>query len=102
MHIWITYVFGTPLVKRQIVERHIVNFERTYCQLLLDTNIFDLERKNLYQYLDFNSNISFLNFNSNISLVYTPYPKKKKRIQSKKRKKEVLVKVNVLRNSRCT
>nr|YP_010581446.1 hypothetical protein RF2 [Triphyophyllum peltatum]YP_010581463.1 hypothetical protein RF2 [Triphyophyllum peltatum]UZT27851.1 hypothetical protein RF2 [Triphyophyllum peltatum]UZT27868.1 hypothetical protein RF2 [Triphyophyllum peltatum] len=61
-------ISGTPLTEGQIV-----NFERTYCQPLSDMNLSDSERKNLYQYLNFNSN-----------MVHTPcsdkyLPKRKRR-----------------------
>ncbi|CAI9279848.1 unnamed protein product [Lactuca saligna] len=42
----------------------IVNFERTYCQPLSDMNPSDSEGKNLYKYL---------NFNSNMDLIHTPF-----------------------------
>nr|YP_009992657.1 Ycf2 [Oenothera curtiflora]YP_009992674.1 Ycf2 [Oenothera curtiflora]QNO33319.1 Ycf2 [Oenothera curtiflora]QNO33336.1 Ycf2 [Oenothera curtiflora] len=45
-------ISGTPLTEGQIV-----NFERTYCQPLSDMNLSDSEGKNLYQYLNFNSNM---------------------------------------------
>jgi hypothetical protein len=45
----------TPLIKG-----YIFNFKRTYCQSLLDINIFDLEGKNLHQYLNFNSNMGLI------------------------------------------
>ncbi|KAL9382732.1 hypothetical protein Peur_025767 [Populus x canadensis] len=64
-------VSGTPLTEGQIF-----NFERTYCQPLLDINLFDSEGKNLHQYL---------NFNSNMGLIHTPCSEKY--LPSKKRKK---------------
>nr|YP_010982165.1 hypothetical protein RF2 [Habropetalum dawei]YP_010982180.1 hypothetical protein RF2 [Habropetalum dawei]UZP15890.1 hypothetical protein RF2 [Habropetalum dawei]UZP15905.1 hypothetical protein RF2 [Habropetalum dawei] len=60
-------ISGTPLTEGQIV-----NFERTYCQPLSDMNLSDSERKNLYQYLNFN-------------LVHTPCSDKY--LPSEKRKK---------------
>ena len=55
-------ISGTPLT-----EEEIVNLERTYCQPLSDMNLSDSERKNLYQYL---------NFNSNLGLIHTPRSEK--------------------------
>uniref|UniRef100_A0A251T878 Ycf2 N-terminal domain-containing protein n=1 Tax=Helianthus annuus TaxID=4232 RepID=A0A251T878_HELAN len=55
-------ISGTPLTEGQIV-----NFERTYCQPLSDMNLSDSEGKNLYQYL---------NFNSNMGLIHTPCSEK--------------------------
>nr|YP_010892211.1 hypothetical chloroplast RF2 [Ludwigia hyssopifolia]YP_010892228.1 hypothetical chloroplast RF2 [Ludwigia hyssopifolia]WJO89907.1 hypothetical chloroplast RF2 [Ludwigia hyssopifolia]WJO89924.1 hypothetical chloroplast RF2 [Ludwigia hyssopifolia] len=55
-------ISGTPLTEGQIV-----NFERTYCQPLSDMNLSDSEAKNLYQYL---------NFNSNMGLIHTPCSEK--------------------------
>ena len=43
---------GTPLTEGQII-----NFERTYCQPLSDMNLSYLEGNNLYQHLNFNSNM---------------------------------------------
>nr|YP_010489747.1 hypothetical protein RF2 [Koenigia cyanandra]YP_010489765.1 hypothetical protein RF2 [Koenigia cyanandra]UWM11303.1 hypothetical protein RF2 [Koenigia cyanandra]UWM11321.1 hypothetical protein RF2 [Koenigia cyanandra]UWM11388.1 hypothetical protein RF2 [Koenigia cyanandra]UWM11406.1 hypothetical protein RF2 [Koenigia cyanandra] len=48
-------ISGTPLT-----EEEIVNFERTYCQPLSDMNLSDSERKNLHQYLNFNSNMGLI------------------------------------------
>nr|YP_010185595.1 Ycf2 protein [Epilobium hirsutum]YP_010185612.1 Ycf2 protein [Epilobium hirsutum]QVL23092.1 Ycf2 protein [Epilobium hirsutum]QVL23109.1 Ycf2 protein [Epilobium hirsutum] len=48
-------ISGTPLTEGQIV-----NFERTYCQPLSDMNLSDSEGKNLYQYLNFNSNMGLI------------------------------------------
>ncbi|KAL2930541.1 Protein Ycf2 [Bienertia sinuspersici] len=45
-------ISGTPLTEGQIV-----HFERTYCQPLSNMNLSDSERKNLHQYLNFNSNM---------------------------------------------
>nr|YP_009578010.1 hypothetical chloroplast RF2 [Bunchosia argentea]YP_009578024.1 hypothetical chloroplast RF2 [Bunchosia argentea]QBK32627.1 hypothetical chloroplast RF2 [Bunchosia argentea]QBK32641.1 hypothetical chloroplast RF2 [Bunchosia argentea] len=67
-------ISGTPLTEGQIV-----NFERTYCQPLLDMNLSDSEGKNLHQYL---------NFNSNMGLIHTPCSEKY--LPSKKRKKRSL------------
>ncbi|MFS7891465.1 Protein Ycf2 A [Helianthus anomalus] len=64
-------ISGTPLTEGQIV-----NFERTYCQPLSDMNLSDSEGKNLYQYL---------NFNSNMGLIHTPCSEKY--LPSEKRKK---------------
>nr|YP_010577361.1 hypothetical protein RF2 [Fallopia aubertii]YP_010577379.1 hypothetical protein RF2 [Fallopia aubertii]QXP99854.1 hypothetical protein Ycf2 [Fallopia aubertii]QXP99872.1 hypothetical protein Ycf2 [Fallopia aubertii]UEP17741.1 Ycf2 [Fallopia aubertii]UEP17761.1 Ycf2 [Fallopia aubertii]UZP13893.1 hypothetical protein RF2 [Fallopia aubertii] len=55
-------ISGTPLT-----EEEIVNLERTYCQPLSDMNLSDSERKNLHQYL---------NFNSNMGLIHTPRSEK--------------------------
>nr|WRH31715.1 Ycf2 [Pereskia aculeata]WRH31730.1 Ycf2 [Pereskia aculeata] len=65
-------ISGTPLTEGQIA-----HFERTYCQPLSDMNLSDSERKNLHQYL---------NFNSNMGLIYTPSCSEK----SEKRKKRSL------------
>nr|YP_009571813.1 hypothetical protein RF2 [Rivina humilis]YP_009571830.1 hypothetical protein RF2 [Rivina humilis]QBC69764.1 hypothetical protein RF2 [Rivina humilis]QBC69765.1 hypothetical protein RF2 [Rivina humilis] len=72
----ITDISGTPLTDGQIV-----HFERTYCQplSLSDMNLSDSERKNLHQYL---------NFNSNMGLIYTPCSEKY--LPSEKRKKQSL------------
>nr|WEF73755.1 hypothetical chloroplast RF2 [Sassafras randaiense] len=51
-------ISGTP-----VIEEQIVNFERTYCQLLSDMNLSDSEGKNLHHYL---------RFNSNMGLIHTP------------------------------
>nr|YP_009557586.1 hypothetical protein RF2 [Macarthuria keigheryi]QBC72345.1 hypothetical protein RF2 [Macarthuria keigheryi] len=67
-------ISGTPLTEGQIV-----HFERTYCQPLSDMNLSDSERKNLHQYL---------NFNSNMGLIYTPCSEKY--LPSEKRKKRSL------------
>ncbi|KAL2922559.1 Protein Ycf2, partial [Bienertia sinuspersici] len=67
-------ISGTPLTEGQIV-----HFERTYCQPLSNMNLFDSERKNLHQYLNFNSNMSF---------IYTPCSEKY--LLSEKRKKPSL------------
>ena len=67
-------ISGTPLTEGQIV-----NFERTYCQPLSDMNLSDSEGKNLYQYL---------NFNSNMGLIHTPCSEKS--LPSEKRKKRSL------------
>lgn len=67
-------ISGTPLTEGQIV-----HFERTSCQPLSDMNLSDSERKNLHQYLNFNSNMGF---------VYTPRPEKD--LLSEKRKKRSL------------
>nr|AZM32167.1 hypothetical chloroplast RF21 [Nepenthes mirabilis]AZM32183.1 hypothetical chloroplast RF21 [Nepenthes mirabilis] len=67
-------ISGTPLTEGQIV-----NFERTYCQPLSDMNLSDSERKNLHQYL---------NFNSNMGLIHTPCSEKY--LPSEKRKKRSL------------
>nr|ATL76586.1 hypothetical protein [Chenopodium album] len=55
-------ISGTPLTEGQIV-----HFERTYCQPLSDMNLSDSEKKNLHQYLNFNSNMGF---------IYTPCSEK--------------------------
>ncbi|KAJ0771660.1 Protein Ycf2 A [Helianthus annuus] len=70
----IANISGTPLTEGQIV-----NFERTYCQPLSDMNLSDSEGKNLYQYL---------NFNSNMGLIHTPCSEKY--LPSEKRKKRSL------------
>nr|WOC30663.1 Ycf2 [Mesembryanthemum crystallinum]WOC30667.1 Ycf2 [Mesembryanthemum crystallinum] len=67
-------ISGTPLTEGQIV-----HFGRTYCQPLSDMNLSDSERKNLHQYL---------NFNSNMGLIYTPCSEKY--LPSEKRKKQSL------------
>lgn len=67
-------ISGTPLTEGQIV-----NFERTYCQPLSDMNLSDSEGKNLYQ---------DLNFNSNMGLIHTPCSEKY--LPSEKRKKRSL------------
>ncbi|KAL8244013.1 hypothetical protein R6Q59_010271 [Mikania micrantha] len=67
-------ISGTPLTEGQVV-----NFERTYCQPLSDMNLSDSEGKNLYQYL---------NFNSNMGLIHTPCSEKY--LPSEKRKKRSL------------
>nr|YP_010320896.1 hypothetical protein RF2 [Parnassia longipetala]YP_010320917.1 hypothetical protein RF2 [Parnassia longipetala]UJP70726.1 hypothetical protein RF2 [Parnassia longipetala]UJP70747.1 hypothetical protein RF2 [Parnassia longipetala] len=67
-------ISGTPLTEGQIV-----NFEKTYCQPLSDMNLSDSERKNLHQYL---------NFNSNMGLIHTPCSEKD--LPSEKRKKRSL------------
>nr|QBC71247.1 hypothetical protein RF2 [Alluaudia procera]QBC71248.1 hypothetical protein RF2 [Alluaudia procera] len=67
-------ISGTPRTEGQIV-----HFERTYCQPLSDMNLSDSERKNLHQYL---------NFNSNMGLIYTPCSEKY--FPSEKRKKRSL------------
>nr|YP_010457130.1 hypothetical protein RF2 [Microtropis henryi]YP_010457149.1 hypothetical protein RF2 [Microtropis henryi]UUA68280.1 hypothetical protein RF2 [Microtropis henryi]UUA68281.1 hypothetical protein RF2 [Microtropis henryi] len=67
-------ISGTPLTEEQIV-----NFEKTYCQPLSDMNLSDSERKNLHQYL---------NFNSNMGLIHTPCSEKY--LPSEKRKKRSL------------
>nr|YP_010552624.1 Ycf2 protein [Amphiblemma cymosum]YP_010552643.1 Ycf2 protein [Amphiblemma cymosum]UTM96005.1 Ycf2 protein [Amphiblemma cymosum]UTM96024.1 Ycf2 protein [Amphiblemma cymosum] len=70
----ITDISGTPLTEGQRV-----HFERTYCQPLSDMNLSDSEGKNLYQYL---------NFNSNMGLIHTPCSDKY--FPSEKRKKQSL------------
>ena len=50
----ITDISGTRLTDGQ------VHFEKTYCQPLSDMNIPDSEGKNLYQYLNFNSNMGWI------------------------------------------
>nr|YP_009319772.1 Ycf2 [Salpinga maranonensis]YP_009319790.1 Ycf2 [Salpinga maranonensis]APA18818.1 Ycf2 [Salpinga maranonensis]APA18819.1 Ycf2 [Salpinga maranonensis] len=70
----ITDISGTPLTEGQRV-----HFERTYCQPLSDMNLSDSEGKNLYQYL---------NFNSNMGLIHTPCSEKY--FPSEKRKKRSL------------
>nr|YP_010552150.1 Ycf2 protein [Sonerila annamica]YP_010552169.1 Ycf2 protein [Sonerila annamica]UTM95055.1 Ycf2 protein [Sonerila annamica]UTM95074.1 Ycf2 protein [Sonerila annamica] len=70
----ITDISGTPLTEGQRV-----HFERTYCQPLSDMNLSDSEGKNLYQYL---------NFNSNMGLIHTPCSEKY--FPSEKRKKQSL------------
>nr|YP_009436067.1 hypothetical chloroplast RF2 [Colensoa physaloides]YP_009436092.1 hypothetical chloroplast RF2 [Colensoa physaloides]ATG26244.1 hypothetical chloroplast RF2 [Colensoa physaloides]ATG26271.1 hypothetical chloroplast RF2 [Colensoa physaloides] len=67
-------ISGTPLTEGQIV-----NFERTYCQLLSAMNLSDSEGKNLHQ---------SLNFNSNMGLIHNPCSEKY--LPSKKEKKERL------------
>nr|QFQ49017.1 hypothetical chloroplast RF21 [Memecylon ligustrifolium]QFQ49035.1 hypothetical chloroplast RF21 [Memecylon ligustrifolium] len=70
----ITDISGTPLTEGQIA-----HFERTYCQPLSDMNLSYSEGKNLYQYL---------NFNSNMGLIHTPCSEKY--FPSEKRKKQSL------------
>nr|YP_009389718.1 ycf2 protein [Silene wilfordii]YP_009389736.1 ycf2 protein [Silene wilfordii]ANG08147.1 ycf2 protein [Silene wilfordii]ANG08165.1 ycf2 protein [Silene wilfordii] len=70
----ITDISGTPLTEGQKV-----HFERTFYQPLSDMNLSDSERKNLHQYL---------NFNSNMGLIYTPCSEKY--LPSEKRKKRSL------------
>nr|YP_009000138.1 hypothetical chloroplast RF21 [Silene chalcedonica]YP_009000155.1 hypothetical chloroplast RF21 [Silene chalcedonica]AGZ18129.1 hypothetical chloroplast RF21 [Silene chalcedonica]AGZ18146.1 hypothetical chloroplast RF21 [Silene chalcedonica] len=70
----ITDISGTPLTEGQRV-----HFERTFYQPLSDMNLSDSERKNLHQYL---------NFNSNMGLIYTPCSEKY--LPSEKRKKRSL------------
>ncbi|KAJ9545708.1 hypothetical protein OSB04_025415 [Centaurea solstitialis] len=65
-------ISGTPLTEGQIV-----NFERTYCQPLSDMNLSDSEGKNLYQYLNFNSNMGLIH--TQCSEKYLPSAKRKKR-----------------------
>nr|YP_010882710.1 hypothetical chloroplast RF21 [Androsace filiformis]YP_010882729.1 hypothetical chloroplast RF21 [Androsace filiformis]WIF27294.1 hypothetical chloroplast RF21 [Androsace filiformis]WIF27313.1 hypothetical chloroplast RF21 [Androsace filiformis] len=65
-------ISGTPLTEGQIV-----NFERTYCQPLSDMNLYDLEGKNLHQYLNFNSNMDLIHIPC--SEKYLPSEKRKKR-----------------------
>ena len=48
-------ISGTPLT-----EGKIVHFQKTYCQPLSDMNLPDSEGKNLYQYLNFNSNMGWI------------------------------------------
>nr|YP_009435089.1 hypothetical chloroplast RF2 [Lobelia laxa]YP_009435114.1 hypothetical chloroplast RF2 [Lobelia laxa]ATG25090.1 hypothetical chloroplast RF2 [Lobelia laxa]ATG25117.1 hypothetical chloroplast RF2 [Lobelia laxa] len=48
-------ISGTPLT-----EGEIVNLERTYCQPLSEMNLSDSEGKNLYQSLNFNSNMGLI------------------------------------------
>nr|CAA30743.1 unnamed protein product [Spinacia oleracea] len=67
-------ISGTPLTEGQLV-----HFERTYCQPLSDMNLSDSEKKNLHQYLNFNSNMGF---------IYTPCSEKY--LLSEKRKKRSL------------
>nr|UUL98470.1 Ycf2 [Celosia argentea]UUL98490.1 Ycf2 [Celosia argentea] len=67
-------ISGTPLTEGQIV-----HFERTYCKPLSNMNLSDSERKNLHQYLNFNSNMGF---------IYTPCSEKY--LLSEKRKKRSL------------
>nr|YP_010586903.1 Ycf2 protein [Morina chinensis]YP_010586920.1 Ycf2 protein [Morina chinensis]UZZ44988.1 Ycf2 protein [Morina chinensis]UZZ45005.1 Ycf2 protein [Morina chinensis] len=62
-------ISGTPLTEGQMV-----NFERTYCQPLSDMNLSDSERKNLHQYLNFNSNMGLIHTEK-----YLPSEKRKKR-----------------------
>uniref|UniRef100_UPI0030E2F553 hypothetical protein RF2 n=1 Tax=Eremogone griffithii TaxID=1701062 RepID=UPI0030E2F553 len=70
----ITDISGTPITGGQIV-----HFERTFYRPLSDMNLSDSERKNLHQYL---------NFNSNMGLIYTPCSEKY--LPSEKRKKRSL------------
>nr|YP_009859840.1 Ycf2 [Silene kiusiana]AWX05967.1 Ycf2 [Silene kiusiana] len=70
----ITDISGTPLTEGQKV-----HFERTFYQPLSDMNLSDSERKNLHQYL---------HFNSNMGLIYTPCSEKY--LPSEKRKKRSL------------
>ena len=65
-------ISGTPLT-----EKEIVNLERTYCQPLSDMNLSDSERKNLHQYLNFNSNMGLIH--TPCSDKYLPSEKRKKR-----------------------
>ncbi|KAF1870769.1 hypothetical protein Lal_00037383 [Lupinus albus] len=78
-------ISGTPLTEGQIV-----NFDRTYCQPLSDMNLPDSEGKNLYQYL---------NFNSNMGLIHTPCSEKY--LPSEKGKKQSPCLKNALRKGRC-
>nr|WRY72286.1 hypothetical chloroplast RF21 [Sclerocactus unguispinus]WRY72303.1 hypothetical chloroplast RF21 [Sclerocactus unguispinus] len=66
-------ISGTPLTEGQIA-----HFERTYCQPLSDMNLSDSERKNLHQYLNFNSNMGFI-YTPSCSEKYLPSEKSKKR-----------------------
>nr|QTI91210.1 Ycf2 [Echinocactus grusonii] len=63
----------TPLTEGQIA-----HFERTYCQPLSDMNLSDSERKNLHQYLNFNSNMGFI-YTPSCSEKYLPSERRKKR-----------------------
>nr|QWL22226.1 hypothetical protein RF2 [Syndiclis marlipoensis]QWL22243.1 hypothetical protein RF2 [Syndiclis marlipoensis] len=65
-------ISGTPLTEEQIV-----NFERTYCQLLSDMNLSDSEGKNLHHYLSFNSNMGLIHTPGFEK--YLPSGKRKKR-----------------------
>nr|YP_009557433.1 hypothetical protein RF2 [Kewa sp. GY-2019]QBC72106.1 hypothetical protein RF2 [Kewa sp. GY-2019] len=69
-------ISGTPLTEGQIA-----HFEGTYGQPLSDMNLSDSERKNLHQYL---------NFNSNMGLIYTPCSEKYLPSEKRKRKKRSL------------
>nr|ANP25646.1 Ycf2 [Schisandra chinensis] len=68
----IAEISETPLTEGQVV-----NFERTYCQPLLDMNLSELEGKNLHQYLRFNSNMGLIHIPC--SEKYLPSRKRKKR-----------------------
>nr|QPC56541.1 Ycf2 [Schisandra sphenanthera] len=70
----IAEISETPLTEGQVV-----NFERTYCQPLLDMNLSELEGKNLHQYLRFNSNMGLIHI-----------PCSEKYLSSRKRKKRSL------------
>nr|YP_009407419.1 putative ATPase linked to protein import [Dionaea muscipula]ASA46399.1 putative ATPase linked to protein import [Dionaea muscipula]QBC71719.1 hypothetical protein RF2 [Dionaea muscipula] len=65
-------ISGTPLTEGQIV-----NFERTYCQPLSDMNLSDPERKNLQEYINFNSNMGLMHTTD--SEKFLPSKKRKKR-----------------------
>ena len=65
-------IFGTPLIAGQIV-----NFKRTYCQPLLDMNLFYSKGKNLHRYLNFNSNMDLIH--TLCFEKYLPFEKRKKR-----------------------
>nr|YP_011014262.1 Ycf2 protein [Arenaria przewalskii]YP_011014280.1 Ycf2 protein [Arenaria przewalskii]WQA10668.1 Ycf2 protein [Arenaria przewalskii]WQA10686.1 Ycf2 protein [Arenaria przewalskii] len=77
----ITDISGTPLTEGQRVP-----FDRPFCQPLSDMNLSDSERKNLHEYLNFNSNMGF---------IYPPYsqkdlPSEKRNKRTEKRKKQSL------------
>nr|QWL22922.1 hypothetical protein RF2 [Cassytha capillaris] len=65
-------IYGTPLKEEQIL-----NFERTYCQLLSDMNLSDSEGKNLHHYLRFSSNMDLIHIP--FLEKYLPSGKKKER-----------------------
>uniref|UniRef100_UPI0030E16942 hypothetical protein RF2 n=1 Tax=Selenicereus megalanthus TaxID=1195127 RepID=UPI0030E16942 len=66
-------ISGTPLTEGQIA-----HFERTYFQPLSDMNLSDSERKNLHQYLNFNSNMGWI-YTPSCYEKYLPSEKRKKR-----------------------
>ncbi|CAI8589162.1 unnamed protein product [Vicia faba] len=66
-------ISGTPLT-----EEEIVNLERTSCQPLSLINLSDSKRKNLHQYLDFDSNMGLGLLDTLYSEKFIPSAKRKK------------------------
>ncbi|CAI8585201.1 unnamed protein product, partial [Vicia faba] len=66
-------ISGTPLT-----EEEIVNLERTSCQPLSPINLSDSKRKNLHQYLDFDSNMGLGLLDTLYSEKFIPSAKRKK------------------------